>query len=115
MKPKAFESKRGEGPERVAKRNQMLNICRKARGWDRIVRTPKFTYLPKKKFRSLAPGTFGRHEETCLLQGPHHTHRDSAETNRVWPQDEKIIQVVKKEVPVRYQGSHDVAQGCLAE
>ena len=33
----------------MAKRNQMLNICRQARGWDLIVRTPKFTYSPKKK------------------------------------------------------------------
>ena len=49
MNPKALESKRDEGRERVAKRSQMLNICKKARGWDRIVRTPKFTYLPKKK------------------------------------------------------------------
>ena len=33
----------------MAKRKQMLNICRKARGWDLIVRTPKLTYFPKKK------------------------------------------------------------------
>ena len=49
MNPKAFESKRDEGRDRVAKRDHMLNICRKARGWDVIVRTPKFMYLPKKK------------------------------------------------------------------
>ena len=48
MNPKALQSKRDEGRDRVARRNQMLNICRKARGWDLIVRTPKLTYLPKK-------------------------------------------------------------------
>ena len=34
------------GQERVARRNHMLNICTKARGWNLIVRTPKLTYLP---------------------------------------------------------------------
>ena len=49
MNPKAFESKQEEGRDRVAKCNQMLNMYRNALGWDLIVRTPKPTYLPKKK------------------------------------------------------------------
>ena len=49
MKPKALESKQDEGWNRVASRSQMLNINRKARGWDRIVRTPTLKYFPKKK------------------------------------------------------------------
>ena len=35
----------------MAKRNQMLNICKKPCGWDVIVHTLKSTYLPKKKSR----------------------------------------------------------------
>ena len=49
MNPKALESKRDDGRDRVARRNKMLNIYRKARGWGLIVRTPKLTFLPKKK------------------------------------------------------------------
>ena len=70
MNPNALQSKRDEGRDQVAKRNQMLNIYSKALGWDLIVRTPKFTYLP--------------HEEPRLFQGPHHTRCDSAQPHRVW-------------------------------
>ena len=49
MKPKALESKRDEKQGGVANGSQILIICRKARGWDLIVRTPRLTYFSKKK------------------------------------------------------------------
>jgi hypothetical protein len=48
MKPNALESNREEGLDLVASLSQMLNIWRKALGCERIVRTPKFMYFPRK-------------------------------------------------------------------
>ena len=55
MKPNALESNREEGLDLVASLSQMLNIWRKALGCERIVRTPKFMYFPRKNISVMYP------------------------------------------------------------
>ena len=63
------------------------------------MRTPKFTYLPKKKI-----SVTGSRVLVADMRKPARskacTRRDGTQTHRVRTQDEKIIQVVNKVVPI---------------